>query len=86
MYDRDDAGPRVLLVGQVYLDTILNVPHFPEEDSKLRATEVIERTGGNACNTAQVLTQFHDEVCYMSAVGSRETTKYVISCIITNPV
>lgn len=82
MNDGVDAGPNVLLVGQVYLDTILNVPHFPEEDSKLRATNVITRTGGNACNTAQALTQLHEVVFFMSAVGSRETSKYVISCII----
>lgn len=42
----------VLLVGQIYLDTILNVPHFPEEDHKLRATHMEQRRGGNTANTA----------------------------------
>lgn len=66
----------VLLVGQIYLDTILFVSKFPEEDTKLRANDTQQRIGGNTCNTAQVLTQFHHiNVCYMSAVGSRETSK-----------
>lgn len=65
----------VLLVGQIYLDTILHVPKFPEEDSKLRATSSEQRTGGNTCNSAKVLGQFDQvNVCYMSAVGSRETS------------
>lgn len=65
----------VLLVGQIYLDTILHVPKFPEEDSKLRATYLEQRTGGNTCNSAKVLSQFDQvNVCYMSAAGSRETS------------
>ena len=68
---------RVLLVGQLYLDTILHVDHFPEEDSKLRANKVEKRLGGNTCNTAQVLAQFHRtlQVHYLSAVGSRASSQ-----------
>ncbi|TLS28413.1 hypothetical protein PpBr36_01577 [Pyricularia pennisetigena] len=33
------------------------VPHFPEEDSKLRATSVQVRRGGNGANTLEVLQQ-----------------------------
>lgn len=66
----------VLLVGQLYLDTILHVSGFPEEDSKVRANYAEQRIGGNTCNTAQVLAQFHYiNVCYMSAAGSRETSR-----------
>jgi ketohexokinase len=66
----------ILLVGQLYVDTILHVTNFPEEDSKIRANYAEQRTGGNTCNTAKVLTQFHHlNVCYMSAAGSRETSR-----------
>ncbi|KAG2204051.1 hypothetical protein INT47_007045 [Mucor saturninus] len=42
----------------------------------MRANSVEQRIGGNTCNTAQVLTQFdHMNVCYMSAAGSRETSR-----------
>jgi ketohexokinase len=32
-------------------------PHFPEEDSKLRATSISRRRGGNCPNSAEVITQ-----------------------------
>ncbi|KAI8080680.1 Ribokinase-like protein [Gilbertella persicaria] len=75
--------PFVLLVGQVYLDTILHVNKFPEEDTKIRATYAEQRVGGNTCNTAQVLAQFHHQldVCYMSAVGSHETSSYIMDSL-----
>ncbi|KAH8839515.1 hypothetical protein MCOR27_004771 [Pyricularia oryzae] len=47
----------IVTVGVCYLDTILSVPHFPEEDSKLRATNVQVRRGGNGANTLEVLQQ-----------------------------
>ncbi|KAK0638688.1 Ribokinase-like protein [Cercophora newfieldiana] len=47
----------LVLVGACYLDTILTVPHFPSEDTKLRATSLTTRRGGNVPNTLEVLTQ-----------------------------
>ncbi|KAF4585564.1 Ribokinase-like protein [Ophiocordyceps camponoti-floridani] len=47
----------LVLVGACYLDTILSVPHYPEEDSKLRATSLAIRRGGNCANALEVLQQ-----------------------------
>ncbi|KAK3299292.1 Ribokinase-like protein [Chaetomium fimeti] len=47
----------LILVGACYLDTILTVPHFPDEDSKLRATALQVRRGGNCPNSLEVLAQ-----------------------------
>lgn len=47
----------IILVGACYLDTILTVPHFPAEDTKLRATGLRVRRGGNCPNSAEVLQQ-----------------------------
>ncbi|KAF4509640.1 hypothetical protein G6O67_003788 [Ophiocordyceps sinensis] len=47
----------VVLVGACYVDTILSVPHYPEQDSKLRATSLAVRRGGNCPNTLEVLEQ-----------------------------
>ncbi|KAI1636421.1 Ribokinase-like protein [Biscogniauxia mediterranea] len=47
----------LVCVGACYLDTILSVPLYPEEDSKLRATNLQVRRGGNCPNTLQVFQQ-----------------------------
>ncbi|KAK4127830.1 Ribokinase-like protein [Parathielavia appendiculata] len=47
----------LIFVGACYLDTILTVPHFPKEDSKLRATTAQVRRGGNCPNTLEVIAQ-----------------------------
>ncbi|KAL2197395.1 Ribokinase-like protein [Corynascus similis CBS 632.67] len=47
----------LILVGACYLDTILTVPHFPAEDSKLRAPSLQTRRGGNCPNSLEVLAQ-----------------------------
>jgi ketohexokinase len=64
---------RVVLFGAVYIDTILTsvssscpdtfltsprTPFYPAEDSKLRASTYTRRRGGNAPNTAEVLSQW----------------------------
>ncbi|KAI8363831.1 ketohexokinase [Choanephora cucurbitarum] len=75
-------GHSILLVGQVYLDNILHVDYFPQEDTKLRAFAAEQRLGGNTCNTAQVLAQSQpSNVYYLSAVGSRETSSYIIESL-----
>lgn len=44
-------------VGACAIDTILTVPQFPEQDSKLRALNCVKRRGGNVPNTLEVLQQ-----------------------------
>jgi ketohexokinase len=46
-----------VVCGGVYLDEIHEVPHFPEEDSCVRAAAIRKRRGGNAASTACVLAQ-----------------------------
>ncbi|KAK6952247.1 hypothetical protein Daesc_006782 [Daldinia eschscholtzii] len=48
---------KLVCVGACYVDTILDVPQYPGEDSKLRATNLQVRRGGNCPNTLQVLQQ-----------------------------
>lgn len=47
----------IIFVGAIYLDTILTVPHYPDEDKKLRATNISIRRGGNCGNSLEVLEQ-----------------------------
>lgn len=51
--------PHIICIGAVYIDTILTVPFFPAEDTKLRALTHSRRRGGNTANTLQVLAQLH---------------------------
>ena len=47
----------LVVVGACYLDHILSVPRYPEEDEKLRAKSLSIRRGGNGPNTLEVLQQ-----------------------------
>lgn len=47
----------LVAVGAIACDIILGVPHYPEEDSKLRATSMQRRRGGNVGNSLEVLQQ-----------------------------
>ncbi|KAL6712645.1 hypothetical protein ACN47E_000522 [Coniothyrium glycines] len=58
----------VLCIGAIYIDTILTVPHFPSEDSKLRAKKLTKRRGGNTANTLEVLQQLMLHTDKQSAV------------------
>ncbi|KAH8908846.1 hypothetical protein BR93DRAFT_966875 [Coniochaeta sp. PMI_546] len=84
------AAQHIILVGACYLDTVLKVPHFPEEDSKLRATRLRVRRGGNCPNTLEVLQQLlrHSStetsvlphlVSCLPAAGSAATSKILSS-------
>ncbi|KAK4238874.1 Ketohexokinase [Achaetomium macrosporum] len=66
----------LILVGACYLDTILTVPHFPKEDSKLRATAVQVRRGGNCPNSLEVLAHL------LSAGPHRPNVKlHLVTCL-----
>ncbi|KAH7040562.1 Ribokinase-like protein [Microdochium trichocladiopsis] len=57
-------------VGACYLDTILDVPRFVQEDEKLRATRLTRRRGGNCANTIEVLQQLVGLAAQGSCVGA----------------
>ncbi|KAH7166144.1 Ribokinase-like protein [Dactylonectria macrodidyma] len=72
----------LIFVGACYMDTILrdqvliysfSVPFFPPEDSKLRATALNIRRGGNCPNSIQVLEQLLAE--------SDAVQPYLVSCL-----
>ncbi|KAI0408208.1 Ribokinase-like protein [Xylaria palmicola] len=69
----------LVCVGACYLDTILSVPHYPDEDSKLRASSLQVRRGGNCPNTLEVLQQLLRE-----EQGVHESVKvrpYLLTCL-----
>jgi ketohexokinase len=46
---------RILCVGSAVLDLVFGVAHHPVEDEEMRASSLRIETGGNAANTARVL-------------------------------
>ncbi|KAI5862794.1 Ribokinase-like protein [Durotheca rogersii] len=54
----------------------LVVPHYPDEDSKLRATKLQVRRGGNCPNTLEVLQQLLEE-----RGGGHDVIPYLVSCL-----
>ncbi|KAI0977379.1 putative PfkB family kinase [Xylaria arbuscula] len=82
----------LVCVGACYLDTILRqvflpetrkrshgVPHYPDEDSKLRASSLQVRRGGNCPNTFEVLQQL-----LRQEQGVRQNDKikpYLVTCL-----
>ncbi|KAI1111127.1 Ribokinase-like protein [Nemania sp. NC0429] len=70
----------LVCVGACYLDTILTVPSYPDEDSKLRASSLQVRRGGNCPNTLEVLQQLLWEE--RGARGrSAKVRPYLVTCL-----
>ncbi|KAJ5727599.1 Ribokinase-like protein [Penicillium malachiteum] len=47
----------LVAIGACYVDTILSTSHYPGEDEKLRASNIVHRRGGNCPNSLEVLQQ-----------------------------
>ncbi|MFO8024698.1 PfkB family carbohydrate kinase [Thiohalophilus sp.] len=60
---------RILCTGIATLDIINQVDHYPAEDEELRATAQFVRCGGNAANTACVISQFDHQVELLATLG-----------------
>lgn len=61
---------RILSVGIATLDIINEVDHYPAEDEELRAQHQRLQRGGNAANTACVLTQFGHQVSLLCTLAN----------------
>lgn len=60
---------KILVVGTTTLDLVFDVPHYPVEDAKCRATAFTRVPGGNAANTAYVLAQAGHRVDLLSVLA-----------------
>ena len=62
-------GHRLLIVGGVYVDVLLEVEEYPEEDSACRMLSCTRKRGGNAGTNAVVLAQLVGTQGLVSWVG-----------------
>ena len=60
---------RILVVGNVTLDIIHGVDHYPVEDEELRASSQRRVRGGNAATTAYVLAQHGHQVSFAGTLA-----------------
>ncbi|MGC8698062.1 MAG: PfkB family carbohydrate kinase, partial [Halothiobacillus sp.] len=72
----------ILGIGIATLDIINEVDHYPLEDSEQRALAQRQSTGGNVCNTLQVLRQFEHH-CALAAVLTPDADGVLIQTKIT---
>ncbi|KAJ2988068.1 hypothetical protein NUW58_g4170 [Xylaria curta] len=63
----------------VLLREVVSVPYYPGEDSKLRASNLQVRRGGNCPNTLEVLQQLLREE--QAAPESRKVKPYLVTCL-----
>ena len=74
---------KLIAVGAIACDIILDVPSYPEEDSKLRASSFNKRRGGNVGNTLEVLQQLlvTESQTRREAVGDGQTAPFAVELI-----
>lgn len=60
---------RVLIVGNCIIDQIWKIPDFPTQDDELRALARWDALGGNACNSALILSVLGHQVELMTQLA-----------------
>lgn len=66
---------RILCVGIVCLDIVNHCDRFPKEDEDMRAKDQKWRKGGNAANSATVLSLLDRKVEFFGTLGSGMETE-----------
>ncbi len=67
----------ILCVGNITLDIVNHVPHYPAEDEEMRATANERRSGGNAANTALILAQFGHQLTLAGTLARDESGQWL---------
>lgn len=67
----------VLLVGIATLDIIYSLDHYPQEDAEVRAQGLRMSRGGNAANTAVVLSQLGHQCTFLGIMADAPETAII---------
>ncbi|MDH5472148.1 MAG: PfkB family carbohydrate kinase [Gammaproteobacteria bacterium] len=76
----------ILLTGIVVLDIINTVSSYPEEDSETRALSQEIRRGGNASNTATVLSQLGHDCVIASTLSNDQSGQFLLKDLHQNRI
>lgn len=75
--DQEARKPRVLSVGLVCLDIVKVVESFPVEDTDQRCVDCLWKRGGNAANTASVLSLLGSPVEFLGTFAKGPYLQYL---------
>jgi len=68
---------RILLTGVATIDIVHYVDRYPCEDDKIRAQRQRKQRGGNAANTADVLSQLHHQCTWCGSLSRDNDGAYI---------
>jgi ketohexokinase len=77
---------KILGIGNAVLDVILTVPHHPQEDEEIRATQKHFASGGNANNTLYVLAQLGHHTALCTTLAADSEAKQLLSDLQTRGI
>ncbi|XP_034253103.1 ketohexokinase-like [Thrips palmi] len=67
----------ILMVGFICYDLLFSSPHYPEEDTLVRAIDYHKRRGGNASNSCTVLSQLGAKCEVLGTFASDDYAKFL---------
>ena len=67
----------ILITGNVTLDIVNVVDHYPDEDEEMRALQQWRDTGGNAANMAQVLAAYLHRCDFVGVIAEDTDGQYI---------
>jgi ribokinase len=70
--------PDIIVIGDINVDLIFNIPAYPTPGSEAIATTVQMHTGGSAVNTAIALARMDMDVGFIGRIGSDALAKQVL--------
>lgn len=71
--------PDIIVIGDINIDLIFNIPAYPMPGSEAIATTVQMHTGGSAVNTAIALAKMDMEVGFIGRIGPDALAKQVLA-------
>lgn len=72
---KDRLMAQILAIGNLVLDTVLPLDHFPAENEEMRVMSRQHQLGGNACNSLYVLNQLGHQADLVTTLASDAPSK-----------
>ena len=71
--------PRIVTLGNAFLDTIVYLPRLPTEPSKIRALNVVKTGGGIAATAAYAAARLGADAAYWGRLGNDDTGDQILA-------